>query len=146
VTFSIHSVTQTITSFEGAHALGPFRARQLLERLQSLNDRVARLDARYVHLVWSDQAVGAAAAATGSTARLRRALYRATEGALVVVTPRLGTVSPWASKATDIAHNCGLDGAPDRAHRRIPDRPEVRLARAQPADARAIAGAGGCIA
>jgi phosphoribosylformylglycinamidine synthase len=22
--------------------------------------------------------------------------------------PRLGTVSPWASKATDIAHNCGL--------------------------------------
>ena len=29
-------------------------------------------------------------------------------GALVVVAPRLGTVSPWASKATDIAHNCGL--------------------------------------
>ena len=27
---------------------------------------------------------------------------------LVVVMPRLGTVSPWASKATDIAHNCGL--------------------------------------
>jgi phosphoribosylformylglycinamidine synthase len=26
----------------------------------------------------------------------------------LVVTPRLGTVSPWASKATDIAHNCGL--------------------------------------
>src|SRR5690606_33062894 len=24
------------------------------------------------------------------------------------VFPRLGTVSPWASKATDIAHNCGL--------------------------------------
>ena len=29
-------------------------------------------------------------------------------GALVVVTPRFGTVSPWASKATDIAHNCGI--------------------------------------
>ncbi|MCP2041629.1 phosphoribosylformylglycinamidine synthase [Neisseria sp. HSC-16F19] len=26
-----------------------------------------------------------------------------------VVTPRVGTISPWASKATDIAHNCGLD-------------------------------------
>lgn len=26
----------------------------------------------------------------------------------MVVMPRLGTVSPWASKATDIAHNCGL--------------------------------------
>jgi phosphoribosylformylglycinamidine synthase len=30
------------------------------------------------------------------------------DGELLVVTPRLGTVSPWASKATDIAHNCGL--------------------------------------
>ncbi len=30
------------------------------------------------------------------------------EGPAIVVTPRLGTVSPWASKATDIAHNCGL--------------------------------------
>ena len=30
------------------------------------------------------------------------------EGDLIVVAPRLGTVSPWASKATDIAHNCGL--------------------------------------
>jgi len=110
VTFSIHSVTQTITSFEGAHALGPFRARQLLERLQSLNDRVARLDARYVHLVWSDQP---------PSAQLQQQLAAlldygepytgTTEGALVVVTPRLGTVSPWASKATDIAHNCALD-------------------------------------
>ena len=32
----------------------------------------------------------------------------AAEGELVVVTPRVGTVSPWASKATDIARNCGL--------------------------------------
>jgi len=30
------------------------------------------------------------------------------EGALLLVTPRPGTLSPWASKATDIAHNCGL--------------------------------------
>ena len=43
-------------------------------------------------------------------------------GALVVVTPRLGTVSPWASKATDIAHNCGL------ALRRIERVTEYRLA------------------
>ena len=26
-----------------------------------------------------------------------------------MVTPRPGTISPWSSKATDIAHNCGLD-------------------------------------
>ena len=34
--------------------------------------------------------------------------------------PRLGTVSPWASKATDIAHNCGLATAPRRARHRVP--------------------------
>jgi len=27
----------------------------------------------------------------------------------LLVTPRLGTISPWSSKATDILHNCGLD-------------------------------------
>ena len=30
-------------------------------------------------------------------------------GTLLLVTPRLGTISPWASKATDIARNCGFD-------------------------------------
>ncbi len=31
------------------------------------------------------------------------------EGSLLLVVPRPGTISPWSSKATDIAHNCGLD-------------------------------------
>ncbi len=32
----------------------------------------------------------------------------APQGKLLLVTPRPGTISPWSSKATDIAHNCGL--------------------------------------
>jgi phosphoribosylformylglycinamidine synthase len=31
------------------------------------------------------------------------------ESVLFIVTPRPGTISPWSSKSTDIAHNCGLD-------------------------------------
>jgi phosphoribosylformylglycinamidine synthase len=31
------------------------------------------------------------------------------EGSLLLVVPRLGTISPWSSKATDIAHQCGFD-------------------------------------
>jgi phosphoribosylformylglycinamidine synthase len=31
------------------------------------------------------------------------------EGMMLLVTPRLGTISPWSSKATDIAHQCGFD-------------------------------------
>ncbi len=30
------------------------------------------------------------------------------DGELMLVVPRPGTISPWSSKATDIAHNCGL--------------------------------------
>ena len=32
----------------------------------------------------------------------------ATQGQLILVVPRPGTISPWSSKATDIVHNCGL--------------------------------------
>ena len=32
------------------------------------------------------------------------------EGKLFLVVPRAGTISPWSSKATDIAHNCSLKG------------------------------------
>ena len=34
--------------------------------------------------------------------------YREVSDNLVLVIPRMGTISPWSSKATDIAHNCGL--------------------------------------
>lgn len=37
-------------------------------------------------------------------------LPAAPKGDLLLVTPRLGTISPWASKATDIARNCGFAG------------------------------------
>jgi phosphoribosylformylglycinamidine synthase len=52
---------------------------------------------------------------------------------LVLVMPRLGTVSPWASKATDIARNCGL--ALHRIERVTEYRlPEARLLGGQAAD------------
>ena len=46
--------------------------------------------------------------------------------AVVVVAPRLGTLSPWASKATDIAHSCGVDV------RRVERVTEYHLAGAEP--------------
>ena len=44
-----------LTTFEGASALSPFRARALLARLQAANPRVVGVDARYVHWVASEQ-------------------------------------------------------------------------------------------
>jgi phosphoribosylformylglycinamidine synthase len=102
-------VTLHITSFEGGSALSSFRVQQLLPGLQAIHDKISGIAARYVHLVASDSAPSA-----GLQQQLAALLSYGdpytgpAEGPLIVVSPRLGTVSPWASKATDIAHNCGL--------------------------------------
>jgi phosphoribosylformylglycinamidine synthase len=102
-------VTLHITEFEGGSALSEFRVQQLLPRLQAIDDKVSGIAARFVHLVATDHAL------TGAESERLAALLTygdpadpGAEGPLVVVTPRFGTVSPWASKATDIAHNCAI--------------------------------------
>lgn len=98
-----------ITEFEGGQALSDFRVQQLLPRLQAVHPRISDLQARFVHLVATDHAPSAAERERLAALLTYGEPYRGPgEGPLVIVTPRLGTVSPWASKATDIAHNCGL--------------------------------------
>ncbi|MDM4764944.1 phosphoribosylformylglycinamidine synthase [Pelomonas sp. SE-A7] len=99
-----------LLSFAGGNALSAFRSQALLPRLQAINEKINGVHARHVHWVWCDQALDA----TGQSKLAELLNYGdayegpSEDGALVVVAPRLGTVSPWASKATDIAHNCGL--------------------------------------
>ncbi len=102
------SSPQHLFHFEGGNALSAFRAQALLPRLQAVQPRITAVHARHVHWVWSDHAL-AAAERDKLEALLRYGdpYGGPGEGALLVVAPRLGTVSPWASKATDIAHNCG---------------------------------------
>ncbi|MDB5899046.1 MAG: purL, partial [Ramlibacter sp.] len=98
-----------ITEFEGGQALSEFRIQQLLPRLKAVHPKIAGLAARYVHLVAGDHAPDAAERERLAALLTYGEPYAGSEeGPLLVVTPRLGTVSPWASKATDIAHNCGL--------------------------------------
>jgi phosphoribosylformylglycinamidine synthase len=102
-------VTLHITQFEGSNALSSFRVQQLLPALQAIHDKIASLSARFVHLVGTDAAPDAALGSQLAALLTYGDPYTgASEGPLIVVSPRLGTVSPWASKATDIAHNCGL--------------------------------------
>ena len=95
--------------FDGGSAVSEFRARALLARLQAACPRIAALSARHVHWAAFDAVPGRA-----EVDKLRALLdygdpyTGAGDGEPVVVMPRLGTVSPWASKATDIARNCGL--------------------------------------
>ena len=98
-----------IQYFEGGNALSAFRAHGLVAHLRLISDRVCGVSCQAVHWLWTDEALSADArnrfAALLSYGEPAIAMSK---GLLVVVAPRLGTVSPWASKATDIARNCGL--------------------------------------
>jgi phosphoribosylformylglycinamidine synthase len=105
----VTSTSLHLTHFEGGNALPDFRAQALLVRLQAVAPRVTAVAARHVH--WVASASELTREEHDKLAALLRygdAYTGPAEGTLIVVAPRLGTVSPWASKATDIAHNCGL--------------------------------------
>ncbi|NOL50329.1 phosphoribosylformylglycinamidine synthase [Pelistega europaea] len=96
----------------GSIALSAFKSEKLIEDLRKIDVPVHQVYANYEHYVFTEGELNADA-----QQQLEQLLNygkpfvapTSTEGALVLrVIPRLGTVSPWASKATDIAHNCGL--------------------------------------
>jgi len=94
----------------GAPALSPFRSRKLLSRIQELVPEVEHVYAEFMHFVDLESDLSDA-----EQVILDRLLTygpsvsrEETDGILFLVVPRPGTVSPWSSKATDIAHNCGL--------------------------------------
>jgi len=104
-------------SLRGAPALSAFRLDKLLGELRAIRPELSAVAADFVHFV-----TVTAASALGRTdlALLERLLTygpQYAEGDLppgafahytLHVTPRIGTVSPWSSKATDIAQVCGL--------------------------------------
>ncbi|TDJ48469.1 MAG: phosphoribosylformylglycinamidine synthase [Gammaproteobacteria bacterium] len=97
----------------GSVALSAFRRDQLLRTLQGVVPGIAAIHARFVHLVDLS-----APLAAGDEALLRELLtygsqldddsVAAVDALRLVVIPRIGTLSPWSSKATDIARTCGL--------------------------------------
>ena len=102
-------MTLHITPFEGGSALSSFRIQQLLPALQGVHEKITGVAARFLHLVTSESAPSTELKTQLAALLTYGDPYAGpSEGALIVVTPRFGTVSPWASKATDIAHNCGL--------------------------------------
>ncbi len=93
----------------GAPALSDFRLQKFLSAVQEQVPRVAHLSAEFVHFVDPERRLN-----DSELELLKRLLdndpvrSEAPRGTLLLVVPRFGTISPWSSKATDIAHNCGL--------------------------------------
>ena len=94
----------------GAPALSDFRVQKILARCQQAQLPVTNVYAEFMH--FAD--LTAELSADEQTKLEKLLTYGPTiaehtpAGTLILVTPRPGTISPWASKATDIAHNCGL--------------------------------------
>ena len=98
---------------EGGNALSDFRIQQLLPRLQAHCPEIRALTGQYLHLVASLSPFDAAQKSILSELLtygepFNKEASLPSSSIQIYVSPRLGTVSPWASKATDIAHNCGL--------------------------------------
>ena len=105
----------------GALAVSDFRIAKLRPALEKLSPGLGALTARFVHFVDLERDLDA-----GERALLERLLtygprepaVAKVQGAEIIVVPRFGTISPWSSKATDIAKVCGL-GAVLRIERGI---------------------------
>ncbi|MDE1184365.1 phosphoribosylformylglycinamidine synthase [Paraburkholderia sp.] len=98
--------------FPGASALSDFRQTRLLDTLTRIDAGIVDVRGQYLHFVNAQTLLSA-----DDSAKIEALMHYgdpfveskergASETFLVV--PRFGTVSPWASKATDIAHHCGL--------------------------------------
>jgi len=120
----------------GPSALSTFRLDKLISKINQTPVQLRSVVAEFVHLVDCDselsgdeQAVltkilsygpvtsvasttaGTMVSTTASTmVGTTASTMVSTEGVSCYVFPRPGTISPWSSKATDIAHNCGLTG------------------------------------
>src|SRR5882762_8518746 len=99
-------------SLLGAPALSQFRLDKLRHSLQALDPRVDGLSSRHLHFVDVSQPLDEnELEILGKLLTYGpRAHLHTDRGQQLLVTPRVGTVSPWSSKATDIAHVCGLKG------------------------------------
>ncbi|MBW6493762.1 MAG: phosphoribosylformylglycinamidine synthase, partial [Burkholderiaceae bacterium] len=97
-------------TLSGATALSDFRLERLRSQARAIEPALGGFDATFFYLVWSDSELDLPACE-----RLQALLAAHPEKSdkaelnAIYVLPRLGTISPWASKATDIAHSCGFE-------------------------------------
>lgn len=101
---------KTMEILRGSPALSAFRIARLLALFAEKQLPVTDIYAEYMHF-----AELSAPLSESEQGKLRSLLKYGPSlaehepfGKLILVTPRPGTISPWSSKATDIAHNCGL--------------------------------------
>ncbi len=100
-----------ISIIRGSAALSDFRCQRWVELLSSQGIPIARLVATQVYVVKTEVPLGGLEAERLRALLDERVEEEGGEGDTVIdywVSPRFGTLSPWSSKATEIARCCGL--------------------------------------
>ncbi|WP_223064496.1 phosphoribosylformylglycinamidine synthase [Frischella japonica] len=94
----------------GSPALSTFRINKLLTLCHNQHLLIEKIYAEYVHFVDLSAPLERDEKLTLNQLLSYgpHAEQQELTGQIFVVIPRIGTISPWSSKATDIAHNCGL--------------------------------------
>jgi len=96
----------------GVSALSSFRLQKQLLNLQAIEASVSSLTTEFVYFVENEADLSEIDLGTLNHLLNEDREFSANEqmGTLILSVPRPGTISPWSTKATDIAHNCGLSG------------------------------------
>ncbi len=99
----------------GAPALSEFRLQKLAQKIHHIHPNARLLHAEFVHFAelarpLQSHAETVLASLLEYGPRSSSVFEPPADRTLLLVVPRPGTISPWSSKATDIAHSCGLDG------------------------------------
>ncbi len=94
----------------GTSALSDFRIKKLLAELQAVEPNITTVSARFIHFVDVENDLNGSQLTILSQLLSYGSLQSSTEcqGEILLVVPRSGTISPWSSKATEIAQRCGL--------------------------------------
>mgnify|MGYP001816926482 CR=1 FL=1 len=96
------------TCLLGEAALSDFRNRKLLRRINAAAGTQLELSAHFVYLVESESELSATTIESLQQLLQGQHCHSIDRDGLMLVVPRLGTMSPWSTKATDIARRCGL--------------------------------------
>ncbi|WP_416192248.1 phosphoribosylformylglycinamidine synthase [Neisseria sp. CCUG12390] len=101
-----------VLPLRGVTALSDFRVEKLFQKAAATGLPEVKLESEFWYFVSSEHTLDAAtvdklqalleAESVAETPKAQSGLH------LFLITPRLGTISPWASKATNIAENCGI--------------------------------------
>ena len=94
----------------GTPALSDFREKRLLAELQAIEPTITAVSARFIHFADIENALNESQTAILSQLLAYGSVHSSTDnqGEILLVVPRSGTISPWSSKATEIAQRCGL--------------------------------------